>query len=693
MFGVVAAPADDAPAPLADGLPAPAQDEPPSALTRSELLEAAQTHLSAGEFDDASRLLHRLADIYPDSAQAHIELARVASRRGSPSEAAAQWLIGLAKAGGRAPRPWWNEAIRAHPTSEEFRSHVFDLARLNHVIPEGRFITAEERETHGPTFAVADIATISAFATVAGASAVVVEGKPSGTGVRASIRIDADIEGDWSVWRAAIDDGWIGDELQTHAAGLVSALLAEPTEVWDRGVPQVIFFLLSHEPTSRAETATEVVRRAVDELDPTDRSAAADVAELFLAKGAAEADPALRACWPGMSVTLLTLALRWSPRTARVATEASPQVVEELLGPSATSAVDYHKRIVLAAVMRPDSLRDVAGNLSAELTNAEETSVSRLKALSSWQPARRRRWRRRLRVAICISGQLRGFATAAKTYANLGLPADAKVVTFVHTWQAVGRPVPSLRHGPRAFRGSMLAEFNRLIGELGDEELWSRLPTLHSWFADSDTVGPDILAEVYATPAGNVVVDDENSEEFASLSNPQKMLRKIGLCHDLARATDDFDLFVRLRPDRTIMSETAIDWEAVARDSAERGELYCDLPAFGFWGWIGIGDQFAVGGAAAMDSYSSTFERVSCWDGEDIWSSISPRWVGHRPLGATVLSDGIVPKRLDGLKLGGFADAPRPTNSELTEALRVDVELGDGDAAKRLLNAVAAEQS
>ena len=45
---------------------------------------------------------------------------------------------------------------------------------------------------------------------------------------------------------------------------------------------------------------------------------------------------------------------------------------------------------------------------------------------------------RPLRVALCVSGQLRGYKEAFPSWPSLGLD-DHQVTTFVHTWQSVGQ--------------------------------------------------------------------------------------------------------------------------------------------------------------------------------------------------------------------------------------------------------------
>jgi hypothetical protein len=72
-----------------------------------------------------------------------------------------------------------------------------------------------------------------------------------------------------------------------------------------------------------------------------------------------------------------------------------------------------------------------------------------------------------LRIAVCISGQLRGFRQAYPTWTRLGL--DHHDCFFaVHAWKKIGRNMPIKSDtAQRCFSGQFLRAYKDVVSRMG----------------------------------------------------------------------------------------------------------------------------------------------------------------------------------------------------------------------------------
>jgi len=214
---------------------------------------------------------------------------------------------------------------------------------------------------------------------------------------------------------------------------------------------------------------------------------------------------------------------------------------------------------------------------------------------------------RPLRVALCVSGQLRGYREAFSSWSSLGLDGHA-VTTFVHTWHEVGQ------------------NWARLWDFLRERPLWEAVNSLGAgWIRDNypglgqaidaamasgSTVDEARLREFYGTDF--VWVDDDRQAPFAGNVNTWKMHYK--MYEAQRRATDsgiDFDLYIKIRPDQLLRSRSAVDWHQLFEESVRRRALYADR-GYQFTGEIiKLADQFVTGAREPMDAYMSVFPRFT----------------------------------------------------------------------------------
>jgi hypothetical protein len=215
--------------------------------------------------------------------------------------------------------------------------------------------------------------------------------------------------------------------------------------------------------------------------------------------------------------------------------------------------------------------------------------------------------RRNPRIAICISGQLRGFNVAYKSWEKIGLSSETCDI-YIHSWCSIGRKKPTKTHSERV----LPRDFSRIYKDLcigySDEDLEQLLPNLFSLFMDIDFISEAALTEFYNAKV--TVLDDDSKLPFSQMTNSEKMYYKIQNSFELL-GDNHYDLVVRIRPDFKIEDYFDVDWSEILSICEQNDVVFCDgtlgvSPTMG----IVIGDQFAVATPKLMSIYSQTYSSV-----------------------------------------------------------------------------------
>ena len=291
-------------------------------------------------------------------------------------------------------------------------------------------------------------------------------------------------------------------------------------------------------------------------------------------------------------------------------------------------------------------------------------------------------------VAMCISGQLRGFRACFPTWKASRLFKECDVRVFVHTWEEVGvkRPIP--QHAARVFSGEFLQVYTQeAMANGGIRFMESRYPHFFEAFYKSGKTDTATMRSAFEAVHAHVQPD----ENFKSFTNQEKMYYKISSCWDLAKsAGETFDLVIRLRPDRPLKDDSGMNWKELVEIEKARAHVYTDfsptiLPSLG----LSIGDQIGVGNWRAMDQYSSAW--AFCRRDDGLHAAYNATTRSHSTLALALADAGIQVSTIpDSLKLGPLTDAPPPDLRTLRDALRKDVAQMDG-VANRLLLAMEAD--
>ena len=402
---------------------------------------------------------------------------------------------------------------------------------------------------------------------------------------------------------------------------IVSGLLQLPVNAFfDRAIRSVRSYIAENIPDARF-TLTQRLALAVTGGELEAEGAAAHI-RLALHRNL-------------LAAQILLDTTAWGHRYELFSTQSGdilPGFVESELASGEPSAERLLLALMISSVFCPgalDSLLAASGRALPARTSpgSPEAALERAVRAHDPLPAKRLvRSGRALKIAVCISGQMRGINHLATSWRQFGFH-EHDTQFFVHTWKRLGSRPPSGGHAFRLFEPRFAVAFIEAESRLGLTGLRDRYPALMESLQMQGEVDEAELRESFQ--ASDVCVEDESDPRFVGKSNTWKMHYKIRQAHKMARAAGaEFDLYVRIRPDLGVVSAAPIDWRAVlARCQSER-LIYADVGRnfFNALGYI-MGDQFAVGAAEGMDALAGTFDFVECLRQEPIFSVP----LDHRP--------------------------------------------------------------
>ncbi len=296
---------------------------------------------------------------------------------------------------------------------------------------------------------------------------------------------------------------------------------------------------------------------------------------------------------------------------------------------------------------------------------------------------------RAIRVAVCVSGQLRGYRTALATWRRILLPHVAHDV-FVHTWARIGRAGAQPFRAELPFDGTAFCAAWRNFGTLeGYEAMQARYPALFAALDVGGTVSENALRQTYKARA--VVVEDESAPAFAAFSNQDKMHYKIWAAHRLAQDSGaEHDLILRIRPDYGLRL-AAFAWADLAQACRKHALIWVERPLGVHYGSPMIGDQLALGAPEAMSVYSSAWKTYPAL--ARLGFSAAPEsFEGHVTLAQTTWLNGVETRRLP-LKGLGLLEPERLPAAAIRKALRRDTAARDDAIDRALLQANAQDMA
>ena len=281
---------------------------------------------------------------------------------------------------------------------------------------------------------------------------------------------------------------------------------------------------------------------------------------------------------------------------------------------------------------------------------------------------------KKLNIALCVSGQLRGFRNAHSTWKNLGLE-NHNVDTYVHTWKNIGVrfPDPNWRpHVERRFKDQkFITSYIKLCANYGIQEIQKLYPSIFSTDTGDYVASEEMLKEVYGENC-TVKIDDETDQKFSAFSNQDKMYYKIMECFKLAtRPNKHYDLVIKIRPDILIGEGTTIDWENVYKSCYNDNIVFSETPPL-LKENIFIGDQIGISTLDIGKTYSECYLYHEHAKNQKILGVPGVR-TGHYTLAWTLLLNGIKSEQLKSVKWGGLSDVQKLDNEQILDLIERDI--------------------
>jgi hypothetical protein len=156
----------------------------------------------------------------------------------------------------------------------------------------------------------------------------------------------------------------------------------------------------------------------------------------------------------------------------------------------------------------------------------------------------------------------------------------------------------------------------------------------------------------------------------------------------------EFDLVIRLRPDKFIHDCGEIDWLDLARRSSAERRIFADMPpTTSPPGFFEVGDQFAVGAMEPMHAYARAWSstRETARGGP---FGMPKGYHGHVNLAVSTLHQGVLVERMPQVVFGRELDPERPSARKIVALLTADVEQRSRDLVDdALLTAAEADLS
>lgn len=275
---------------------------------------------------------------------------------------------------------------------------------------------------------------------------------------------------------------------------------------------------------------------------------------------------------------------------------------------------------------------------------------------------------RRLRVAVCVSGQLRGYELALASWRKT-LLSGIDPVFFLHSWQAIGRSTAEPFRAVLPFAGTHFPNAYRMqVNLIGYEAAQARYPTLFDRLKGEAMAEAGTLAALYG--GGHIVLENDQAPEFAGFSNQQKMHYKIHAADQMARAAGEFDLFVRIRPDLEVRL-APFDWRDLHEAAQSCKVLYTEKAPGLHYGQLMIGDQFAIATPDVMEVYAKTWESFPGLAAMAA-GGCPAEFTGHVSLALTCWYHGIAMEKAP-IRFGKLLEARSLSSSEIFNALAKDL--------------------
>lgn len=281
-----------------------------------------------------------------------------------------------------------------------------------------------------------------------------------------------------------------------------------------------------------------------------------------------------------------------------------------------------------------------------------------------------------LKIAICLSGQMREYSEAYKTWEHLNLDAH-EVDLYIHTWSNSGIRMPSPISGNGAERAFSYKPFIKSFVKAGNlfgaQAIYDRYPSLFFEVArNCHKITSDELLKLYGSNA-KIIIEDEEDIIFENDNNNQKkMFYKITSAQRMAlESGKEYDLIIRLRPDLTFSKPVEkFDWNAMYEESIRKNVIFTD--AARITEGLYVDDKFAVGIPSVMNYYVNTYN-LQEQAVKERWYGFPTRLIAHQSLIYSLFYQGIKVENLIGGRISELSSVEKMDKFKIKELINNDI--------------------
>lgn len=248
-----------------------------------------------------------------------------------------------------------------------------------------------------------------------------------------------------------------------------------------------------------------------------------------------------------------------------------------------------------------------------------------------------------LKVAVLVSGQMRGYENSVTRLKEI--LAGTKTKFFIHTWENNGVNKKSSNKYSRVYPTIFSNLLTELVTFTKLEHIEDSLRKIDEIIFPDALVTETELKESYG-PETQIVIEKDRKMS----SNHEKMYYKMFKAHELLEESEEFDLYIRIRPDLVIEFNDPFDINNVYNTIKDSNIVFTERGyAYSYYGY-GIDDKFSICNKETMKIYSSVWKS---WSQNKEKTSL----VGHVDLARVLMDNGIGSYSLEKMAKFTFSDS------------------------------------
>lgn len=247
----------------------------------------------------------------------------------------------------------------------------------------------------------------------------------------------------------------------------------------------------------------------------------------------------------------------------------------------------------------------------------------------------------KLKIAVCLSGQLRGYKKAIKTWTKF-FSDDHDFHFFCSTWDQTGNKKLNPLHASRLLPERFIPVFRDAWSASSDPQ--RDFDPLIKLFEIDNGVSAEDLKSLYSTDYVEVVP----SNDYSGRGNQYCMHMMIERAFRLIPNPEEFDLIVRFRFDKPIVASD-VDWHSLVETCNTSNALFADGP-YRPHAFPHVADQVAISNPRIMELYSTTFSKAQ--DKLYPFESFDGNYQGHITLGLNLLANDVNVLSVPGVQFG-----------------------------------------